>query len=34
MTSQDVRYLKPHVQDVAKEESERAVWDQVQVERR
>ncbi|KAF8162974.1 cytochrome b-c1 complex subunit 7 [Crassisporium funariophilum] len=29
--SEDVRYLKPHVLDVAKEEQERQMWDTVTV---
>ena len=31
---QDVRYLKPHVQEVEKEDQERFKWDHMAVERR
>ncbi|KIY70328.1 cytochrome bd ubiquinol oxidase subunit [Cylindrobasidium torrendii FP15055 ss-10] len=31
--SQDVRYLKPHVLEVAKEDTERAYWDNLSVQR-
>ncbi|KAI0078158.1 ubiquinol-cytochrome-c reductase complex subunit 6 [Panus rudis PR-1116 ss-1] len=31
---EDVRYLKPHVQDVEKENNERRMWDSVAVERK
>ncbi|CAL1704099.1 unnamed protein product [Somion occarium] len=31
---EDVRYLKPHIEDVEKEENERKVWDSVHVERK
>ena len=31
---QDKRYLKPHVEDVLKEEQERLVWDTLTVERK
>ncbi|KAI6028319.1 cytochrome b-c1 complex subunit 7 [Pisolithus orientalis] len=30
----DARYLKPHIEDVLKEESERAAWDTMGVQRR
>lgn len=31
---QDIRYLKPHVVEVMKEEAERKMWDTVAVERK
>ncbi|KAI0928300.1 hypothetical protein AcW1_005584 [Taiwanofungus camphoratus] len=31
---EDVRYLKPHVEDVEKEDLERRVWDSMHVERK
>lgn len=31
---QDVRYLKPHVEDVWKEDLERKKWDTIEVERK
>ncbi|KAI0029636.1 cytochrome bd ubiquinol oxidase subunit [Vararia minispora EC-137] len=31
---QDVRYLTPHIEDVHKEEAERAKWDTIEVERK
>ena len=31
---QDVRYLKPHVVEVSKEDQERFKWDNMEVERR
>ncbi|KAI6038991.1 cytochrome b-c1 complex subunit 7 [Pisolithus marmoratus] len=30
----DVRYLKPHIEDVLKEETERAAWDTMSVQRK
>ncbi|KAF8352374.1 ubiquinol-cytochrome C reductase complex 14kD subunit-domain-containing protein [Amanita rubescens] len=33
-TEEDIRYLKPHVLDVSKEESERKMWDTITVERK
>ncbi|KAI0797769.1 cytochrome bd ubiquinol oxidase subunit [Abortiporus biennis] len=32
--SEDVRYLKPHVVEVAKEDDERKVWDTIAVQRK
>ncbi|THH33987.1 hypothetical protein EUX98_g314 [Antrodiella citrinella] len=32
--SEDVRYLRPHVEEVAKEDTERAVWDNIAVSRK
>ncbi|KIK06474.1 hypothetical protein K443DRAFT_674132 [Laccaria amethystina LaAM-08-1] len=32
--SEDIRYLKPHVLEVMKEEAERKMWDTVAVERK
>jgi len=32
--SEDKRYLKPHVEEVAKENEERQVWDTMTVERK
>ncbi|KAF8964024.1 cytochrome b-c1 complex subunit 7 [Flammula alnicola] len=32
--SEDIRYLKPHVEEVVKEETERHKWDTVVVERK
>ncbi|EDR11274.1 uncharacterized protein LACBIDRAFT_293408 [Laccaria bicolor S238N-H82] len=32
--SEDIRYLKPHVVEVMKEEAERKMWDTVAVERK
>ncbi|PAV23727.1 cytochrome bd ubiquinol oxidase [Pyrrhoderma noxium] len=31
---EDIRYLKPHVEEVHKEDLERAKWDNIQVERK
>lgn len=31
---QDVRYLKPHVEEVWKEDMERAKWDTIQVQKK
>jgi len=33
-TEKDIRYLKPHILDVAKEENERKMWDTIAVERK
>ncbi|EGN96011.1 hypothetical protein SERLA73DRAFT_141131 [Serpula lacrymans var. lacrymans S7.3] len=33
-SSEDVRYLKPHVLDVIKENEERAAWDEMTVQRK
>jgi ubiquinol-cytochrome c reductase subunit 7 len=33
-TKQDVRYLRPHVLGVAKEEAERKKWDTLVIERK
>ena len=33
-SSQDVRYLEPHIQEVLKEEAERAAWDTMSVQRK
>ncbi|TCD60422.1 Cytochrome b-c1 complex subunit 7 [Steccherinum ochraceum] len=32
--AEDVRYLKPHVEEVVKEDAERAVWDNIAVSRK
>ena len=31
--TQDIRYLKPHVEEVVKEDLERAKWDNIEVKR-
>ncbi|KAJ3476094.1 hypothetical protein NLI96_g11398 [Meripilus lineatus] len=31
---EDIRYLRPHVEEVVKEDNERKVWDAISVERR
>ncbi|KAH9951365.1 ubiquinol-cytochrome-c reductase complex subunit 6 [Amylocystis lapponica] len=32
--SEDVRFLKPHIEDVVKENQERAAWDNIEVTRK
>ena len=34
LVSQDVRYLKPHIESVLKEDEERAAWDNMTVHRK